>query len=97
MFYILGAAHYAHCIREARIGTGESFTFVAIEKDPPYGIMIYPADSGCLDVGERWRKDLTRKIADAKASGVWPGYDERAYPLTPPDYASVPLNEEFYE
>lgn len=96
-FYILGAAHYTHAIRSAKIGPGNSFTYVAIEKVEPYGIMLYPMDEGCIDVGERWRRQLTKTYADCRRSDRWPSYEERAFPVTPPEYAPIPIDEEFYE
>lgn len=88
-FYILQAAHYAHCMRSAKIGTGESFIFVAIEKSPPYEMNVYPMDEGCLAVGEQWREKLTKLYAECVSKNEWPGYEDRAMPVFPPEYATV--------
>lgn len=93
-YYILNAAHYAHCMREAKVGSGESFTFVAIEKKEPYGIMVYPMDIGCLAPGEQWRSVLTKRYAECVEKNIWPCYEERAFPATPPQWSSVPHTEE---
>lgn len=93
-FYVLQAAHYAHCLRAAGIGRGESFVFIAIEKEAPYGIMVYPLDVGCLAPGEQWRSELTGRYAECRRTDTWPAYPEQAYPLVPPQYVSLPGGEE---
>ncbi len=95
-YYCLAASHYAHCLKIAKLG-GESFTIIAIEKEPPYGIVPYPLDQGCLEVGEQWRAKLMRDYAqclrdeaDAKKAGNeyhWPCYPEAFYPTQVPKYA----------
>lgn len=92
-FYILQAAHYAHCLRLAGIGSGESFTFIAIE-DKTWDFMVYPMDIGCLGPGEQWRSLLTDRYAECLKADVWPGYDDRAYPVTVPQYVEVPGEED---
>lgn len=93
-FYILQAAHYAHCLKLARIGNGDSMTLVAIEKKPPFGVMIYPLDAGCLDVGDRWRAKLMRTYADCVNKGEWPCYPERAWPVLIPQWVVEEIGDE---
>lgn len=90
-FYILGAAHYAYCSRLAGLERPDSFTFVAIESTRPWGINIFPMDSGCLDVGERWREKLTNLYAECIELNHWPSYDQKAVNVTPPEYPDIPL------
>jgi hypothetical protein len=92
-FYVLQAAHYAHCARVSGAANGESFIIIAIEKEPPYGIMVYPLDVGCLGPGEQWRAELTNRYARCDAQGKWPCYDERAVPVTPPEWVALPGGE----
>lgn len=89
-FYVLGAAHYTHCARIAQVARGESFVFVAIEKTPPFGIMVYPLDRGQLEVGESHRAPLTRRFANCVQSGEWPSYDQKAFPTEIPEYVKWP-------
>lgn len=86
-FYSLQAAHYAYCARLAKACSGESFTFVAVEKVPPYGIQIYPMDHACLEVGEQSRKRLAHKYAHCLRLNKWPCYDEAATPVQIPQWA----------
>lgn len=90
MFYVLQAAFYAHCLKLAGIGRGESFTFIAIEKSPPVDIAIYHLDHGHLDVGDQWRKYLTTLYAECLRTNVWNGYEDRAQSGEVPQFASVP-------
>lgn len=94
LFYILSAAHYVHVMKLAGIGRPNAFTFIALEKQPPYGIMVYPMDEACLDVGERWRVKLTRLYAECMNKAHWPAYPERAVQVSPPLWAPVPEFEE---
>lgn len=89
-FYALQAAHYAHCARLSQVCNGDSFIFVAIEKEPPYGIMIYPMDEGCLGPGEQWRAELTKLYTECKRTDIWPCYPERAVNVFPPEWVELP-------
>lgn len=91
-FYVLQAAHYAHCARVARLSgvRAESFIIVAIEKEDPYGINVWPLDVGCIGPGEQWRAHLTALYARCKRENHWPCYDERAKAVTPPEWVDLP-------
>lgn len=55
-------------------GEHEIYTLVAVESEPPFGVIVYTY--GPDDIQEGWkviRKNL-RTIADCTASGKWPGY-----------------------
>jgi hypothetical protein len=92
-FYILQAAHYAHVLKVAGIGRGDRFTFVAIEKTPPYEIAVYTLDEGHLAIGEEWRKHLTNVYAECLETGQWAGYPDKAQSFDIPNYASMPPEE----
>jgi hypothetical protein len=89
-FYALSAAHYCHIARLSRACRHEAFHIIAVEKEAPYGVVIYPLDAGCIDVGERHRMPLTRRYAKCVAEGTWPSYDERAVPVEIPGYVEFP-------
>lgn len=86
-FYALQAAHYTHCMKVAKIGHPDLFVIAAIEKEEPWGIMLYPLDTGGIDVGEAHRAHLTREYAKALSSGVWPCYSEDFETVSVPQYA----------
>lgn len=93
-WYVLQAAHYAHCLKMAGVGSGEMFTFIAIEKSPPYEMNVFPLDIGCLGIGDQWRQIATERYYECLSSGKWAGYDDRAIAVTVPQWASVPFEEE---
>lgn len=92
-FYVLAAAHYLHCLRVAGISKDESMTFIAIEKEPPYGIMVYPLDIGNIAPGEQWRADLTELFRRCMAANTWPAYPEQAVEVLTPEYVKLPGQE----
>lgn len=92
-FYILQAAHYVHCMKLAGLQFEDSFTFVAIEKEPPYGINTFPMDMGCIAPGEQWRSMLTKFYAECKKKNEWPCYSEKPILVAPPEWVKVPEME----
>jgi hypothetical protein len=93
-FYVLSAAHYTHGGKLSGICNHQSMIYIAIEKEAPYGVMIYPLSEGEIDPGEQWRHWLMRKYAKCQTEGKWPGYDERAYPVVVPQWMSEPPSVE---
>jgi hypothetical protein len=85
-FYALQAAHYVHCARIAKVCRDDAFIFVAIEKEPPYGIMIHPLDRGGIEVGERARSILTSKLVECRKNNAWPCYPETVTPVEIPQW-----------
>lgn len=92
-FYILQAAHYSHCARLSKVCRGDMFVFVAIEKEPPYAVMVYTLDEGQMGPGEQWRAHLTKLYAECDASGKWPGYPEEAVSMLAPEWVELPGQE----
>lgn len=93
-FYSLQLAHYCHCLKLAGLSSGESATIIAIEKKEPYGINIFPLDVGHLEVGEKWRRMLTKTYAMCLESGKWPSYPEQAVHVSIPQYVQYMEEEE---
>lgn len=89
-FYVLQAAHYAHCARLSKVCKGDAFYFVAIEKEPPYGIKVWTMDEGCLAPGELWRSKLTKLYKECQQKEIWPCYDEAAEQVLPPQWVETP-------
>lgn len=91
--YSMQMAHYCHCLRLAGLG-GDSATIVAIEKEPPYEIAIYPLDVGCLAVGESWWRKTLTDYAKCVRENDWPGYPRAAQPVEIPVWANGPTNND---
>lgn len=84
--YILQASLYARCARLAGLARPDSFTFVAIEKEPPYCLNVFPLDHGCLAVGDSYVDKLVETYAQCIDTGKWPGYSNKAVPVTIPTW-----------
>lgn len=95
-FYILNAAHYVHCAKLMGISKANAYTFVAIEKTKPYALNVFALDENQIEVGERWRKKLTKLYADCLDKNTWPGYEERVINPAIPPWVDVPLDDDFY-
>jgi hypothetical protein len=93
-FYALQAAHYVHCAKLAGACRSDSFMFVAMEKEAPWGITVRPLGDGALGAGDQWRASLTRRYAECLKTNVWPKYPEQAVLAVPPDWMPMPEGEE---
>lgn len=95
-FYVLQAAHYVHCAKLMGHTKHDSFTFIPVEKKPPYGLNVITLSDHHLEIGEHWRRKLTKLYADCMKSGNWPCYEERAINPEIPRYVEPPIDDEFY-
>ena len=63
-------------------GTGaEEFYFVVVEKEPPYGIMVYEAIDDFVECGRRDYRRLLEIYAECRRTNVWPTYQSTHYLL----------------
>ncbi len=90
-FYILGAAHYVHCMKLAKISKTDNITLLAVETFPPYGCIPYNLDIGCIGPGEQWRSHLMGIYAECLKTNIWPGYPDEVVALSPPEDVSLPV------
>lgn len=89
-FYALQIAHYMHCLRIAKLNKQDNAYIIAIEKEEPWGIQIYPLDTGKIDHGEWWRKKLTQTYKQCLDTDVWPGYPEKPVDYDLPEWIQIP-------
>lgn len=59
------------------------FFFIAIEKKPPFAIMIHDMDELFLARGENQYRELIEEFARCQQEDKWPGYTENINKLTP--------------
>ena len=84
--YYVQAAWYLDVVELATGKRPEAFLFVAVEKSRPFNTAVYVADEEMIKVGrEHARRDLD-KIAEWQASGVYPGYSDRAEMISLPKW-----------
>jgi len=66
--YHLQAAHYLELTQ------AKTFTFVVVEREPPYQVGIYELDDDALAEGRWLRKKALDTVAFCLAANSWPGY-----------------------
>jgi hypothetical protein len=83
--YHQSAAHYIDGVKEA---TGEElpFTFVLIEKTPPYLVSVVELDWEAIDLGRALNERAKRIYRDCTATNHWPGYPP-SEPIELPTFA----------
>lgn len=84
--YVLQASLYARCAKLAGLQRSDSFVFIAIEKEPPYCLNVFPLDHGCLAVGDSYVEKLIKLYGQCLKSGEWPGYSTKAVPVNIPTW-----------
>lgn len=67
------------------------FIWIAVEKSAPYLPNLHEPDEEMLSVGRATYRRLLNQYAEAKKTGVWPGYPEGINPTRLPKWA---LNKE---
>ena len=71
--YDLQAAMYLEGLRIC-FGRDFDFCFLAIEKEPPYGISMYGAPATMLERGLRRYRYALNVLANCRKTNKWPGY-----------------------
>lgn len=71
--YHVQAAHYLDGV-EALTGKRLDWYFIAIEKNPPYGIHVMKASPGFIDFGEFERNVLMERLHTCMESNTWDSY-----------------------
>lgn len=83
--YYMQAAHYIDAITHTT-GVIAPFTFIAVEKQPPYAVACYTLDQAALNAGWSAMNRIAKIYSDCMASNVWPGYEGKSIEL------SIPIN-----
>ena len=52
------------------------FLLIAVEVDPPHGVIVYQLEPDAVDAGRKKYESLLRLWHHCETSGKWPGYDE---------------------
>lgn len=71
--YHLQAAMYLRGARALGIDA-DTFVFIAVEKKPPFAVVVYQLNSAAISDGERELDPLMALWAKCEASGEWPCY-----------------------
>jgi hypothetical protein len=68
-------------------GMKTNFVIIAVEKAPPYGVVVYSADPASLVKGRADYSELLQRYADCEAKDDWPCYPTAAQTLNLPPWA----------
>ena len=94
LLYFLQAGHYSSGAEATGVCMPDSFNFLFIEKEPPYGISVKVMEKADLEVSKFHRDRLVKNYADAKASGIWPCYDPRPTMVSAGDWFAEKYGKE---
>lgn len=85
--YHVQVSHYCNGAHVSQVGRGDQFIFIAIEKNPPYELAVYPAGLRTFSIGDHYRSQAMHTYSRCKKENRWPGYNEEAFPLDVPAWA----------
>lgn len=77
-WYHVQAAHYIEGGRVTKTFRTDSFTFIVIEKKPPYAISVLVCADSMIQSGDRWRSKAMQIYAKCRRTGVWDAYGNNA-------------------
>jgi hypothetical protein len=78
----------------ARADVGDlTFTFIAVEKEPPYLVAVHQLDVLYMDMGRTLAKVARRLYAECVANNDWPGYPSDVQTVEPPVWAAMAFEE----
>lgn len=72
--YWLQAGHYVSGAKVTNVCCHDSFTFIFIEKTPPYALSVKIMEGPDLDASMDHRNRLVRKYKKSMESGIWESY-----------------------
>ena len=83
--YHIQAAFYLWMSEAVGLDRGQ-FTFVCIEKTPPYAIAVYTLDNDSLLLGQRKVRELLSVYRECAKNQNWPAYSEDVQEIGVPDW-----------
>lgn len=84
--YDLQGAHYRTGAKTTGVCRHDAFTYIAVEKDPPYEIAVHPSGASIIAYGDRKRERGMAIYNECLKTNRWPGYNPRTQPLEYPDW-----------
>lgn len=85
--HLFSPPHYANGVENVTGVEIKAYIFIAFEKERPYDVQPYILPDLELQAGKEHVQQLMRKIADCKASGIWPGRSPDIKTIGVPRYA----------
>lgn len=72
--YDIQAAWYLEGLKESNIGDGESYLWLALEKEPPFEIDSHTMESHYFSEANEINKLMRKRFKECKEKNFWPGY-----------------------
>ena len=85
--YHVQAAWYLDTFTQASGQEFDSFVFIAIEKEPPYGIGVYELAPSAIERGRELYRNALDRLAQCIEHNAWPSYAPEMMTLDIPAYA----------
>ena len=79
---------YLNGLTEVKGVEHKKFIFIAVEKDPPYGVAVYEATKDMLKTAKRQIAPLLDVYAKCLKINVWPGYKDELQQIELPRWAT---------
>ncbi|MBQ9916898.1 MAG: PD-(D/E)XK nuclease-like domain-containing protein [Microbacterium sp.] len=83
--YHIQQEHYLHTAAAAGVPVAD-FTFITVEKEPPYLVAEHWLDPDFREIGARKAAEARARFAAGIESGVWPGYPDQVQIVRPPQF-----------
>ena len=85
--YDVQAAYYLTGASRATGDDYQDFLFVCVEKEPPFCVAVYRADSEMVNAGRQKIRPLIELYNQCLNSNQWPGYPDQVVDLSLPRWA----------
>ena len=66
----------------------QTFVIIAIEKSPPFEVVVYEVDDRLLDIAREEMHPVIEQFKRCREEGVWPGYADQIVMLEPPSWVA---------
>jgi exodeoxyribonuclease VIII len=80
------AGFYCDIISQVTGEKYDTFTFIAVEKQPPYAVQVFVLDEESINKGREEYKLGIAKYRECLLTNSWPAYENVAVPLTLPGW-----------
>jgi exodeoxyribonuclease VIII len=84
--YHLQAAHYTYGLTQITKIEHDQFFFIAVEKEPPYGVNVYQAAPEFIQLGQIECQRGLKVYADCLKTKTWPAYPDQTLSLPLPGW-----------
>lgn len=85
--YHIQAAFYLDGISEVLGKAHDSFNIIAVEKEPPFGLICFDLDKHMIAEGRAAYQQALKILKTCMDSGSYPGYPEQLTPISLPTWA----------